>query len=65
MPGGGWPWRLGGHLGGWDESPRETGRGLNQSPENGKVGVGVGTVPQGAGCGMGGVKTRYQTGLYQ
>lgn len=26
VPGGGWPWRLGGHLGGWEESPCERDR---------------------------------------
>ena len=46
VPGGGWPWRLGGHLGGWDEGPREMGRGLNQRHENGRVGMGLGTTPQ-------------------
>ena len=46
VPGGGWPWRLGGHLGGCEESPCETGRGLSQSHEKGKVGVGLGTISQ-------------------
>ena len=40
------PWRLGGHLGGWDESPREMGMGLNQSHENGRVVMGLGTIAQ-------------------
>ena len=44
--GGGWPWRLGGHLGGWEESPCEMGRVLSQSHEKGKVGVGLGTISQ-------------------
>lgn len=61
VPGGGWPWRLRGHLAGWEESPREMGRGLNQSHENGKIGMGLGTISQVAD----GVTSRYQTGFYQ